>query len=92
MDNYSDYDGIGLAELVAKKKVSPAELVEAAIVRVERHNPILNAVVYKGFDDARARAKGELPATFFSLCSPAGAATLRFSSAICWRWYSRCCS
>ncbi len=61
MDNYSDYDGLGLAELVAKKKVSPAELVEAAIARVERHDPILNAVVYKGFDDARARAKGELP-------------------------------
>ena len=57
MDNYSDYDGLGLAELVAKKKVSPAELVESAIACVERHNPILNAVVYKGFDDARARAR-----------------------------------
>ncbi len=61
MDNYSDYDGLGLAELVAKKEVSPAELVEAAIERVERHNPALNAVVYQGFDDARARAAGELP-------------------------------
>ena len=61
MDNYSDFDGLGLAELVATKQVSPAELVEAAIARVERHDPILNAVVYKGFDDARARAKGELP-------------------------------
>jgi amidase len=61
MPDYSDYDGVGLAELVAKKAVTPLELVEAAIERIERHNPTLNAVVYKGYDDARARANGELP-------------------------------
>ena len=60
MHEYSDYDGLGLAELVAKKAVTPSELVEAAIERIERHNPTLNAVVYKGYDDARARAKGDL--------------------------------
>ena len=31
-----------------------SELVEAAIERIERHNPTLNAVVYKGYDDARS--------------------------------------
>jgi amidase len=61
MPDYSDYDGLGLAELVAKRAVTPLELVEAAIERIERHNPVLNAVVYKGYDDARAWAKGELP-------------------------------
>jgi amidase len=61
MPDYSDYDGLGLAELVAKRAVTPAELVEAAIERIERHNPTLNAVVYKGYDDARARAEGPLP-------------------------------
>ncbi len=61
MPDYSEYDGLGLAELVAKRAVTPSELVEAAIERIERHNPTLNAVVYKGYDDARARAKGELP-------------------------------
>src|SRR5471030_304884 len=61
MPDYADYDGLGLAELVRKRAVTPAELVEAAIERIERHNPTLNAVVYKGYDDARARAKGELP-------------------------------
>lgn len=30
---YSKYDGLGLAELVRKKKVSPGELVEEAITR-----------------------------------------------------------
>ena len=60
MPDYSDYDGLGLAELVAKRAVTPLELVDAAIERVERHNPTLNAVVYKGYDDARARARGDL--------------------------------
>jgi amidase len=61
MDDYSDYDGLGLAELVARKQVTPAELVEAAIERIERHNPTLNAVVYKAYDDARKEAAGPLP-------------------------------
>ena len=61
MNDYSDYDGLGLADLVARKEVSPAELVEAAIERVERHNPSLNAVVYKGYEDARKAALGPLP-------------------------------
>lgn len=61
MDDYSNYDGVGLAELVARKQVSPVELVEAAIERIERHNPTLNAVVHKGYDDARAAAAGPLP-------------------------------
>ncbi|HEX3367102.1 amidase [Phenylobacterium sp.] len=61
MPDYADYDGLGLAELVAKKAVTPLELVEAAIERIEKHNPTLNAVVYKGYDDARRWATGDLP-------------------------------
>ena len=59
--DYSNFDGLGLAELVRQKEVTPGELVEAAIERVERHNGALNAVVYKGFDDARRAAPGALP-------------------------------
>jgi amidase len=61
---YSNYDGLGLAELVKKKKVKPIELVEAAIERIERLNPKLNAVVFKAYDDARARAKTKLTGSF----------------------------
>ena len=61
MPDYSEYDGLGLAELVAKKAVTPLELVENAIARIERHNPTLNAVVYKAYDDARRWAAGDLP-------------------------------
>lgn len=53
---YCNYDGLGLAELVAKKDVTPLELVEEAIARIERHNGKLNAVIYRTFDRARSAA------------------------------------
>ena len=56
--DYSNYDGLGLAGLVARGEVSAGELVEAAIERIERHNGALNAVVHKAYDEARAAAGG----------------------------------
>lgn len=61
MDDFSEHDGLALAGLVAKGEVTPLELVDAAIERIERHNGALNAVVYQAFDEARAAAKGPLP-------------------------------
>jgi amidase len=58
---YDRYDALGLAHLVRRKEVSPLELVDAAIARIERNNPKLNAVVYKAYDEARTTAKGKLP-------------------------------
>ena len=56
MQDYADYDAMGLAELVRRREVAPGELVEAAIDRIEAHNGVLNAVVYKAYDAARAAA------------------------------------
>lgn len=53
---YSDYDGLGLAELVRTGQVTPTELVEAAINRIERHDDTINAIVYRAFDEARRQA------------------------------------
>lgn len=53
---YAAYDGLGLAALVAKGAVTPTELVDEAIARIEKHNPKLNAVIYKIFEQARATA------------------------------------
>jgi amidase len=61
---YANYDALGLAELVKKKKVKLAELVEAAIERIERHNPRLNAVVFKAYDEARAKPSSKLSGLF----------------------------
>jgi amidase len=61
MRDFANYDGLGLAELVRKRDVTPTELLDAAIDRIERHDPKLNAVTYKAFDEARAAAGGALP-------------------------------
>ena len=57
----STFDGVGLAELIRARQVSPLEAVDAAIARIERMNPELNAVVSERFDRAREEARGELP-------------------------------
>jgi len=66
MRDYAQYDGLGLAELVAKKKVKPIELLDEAISRAEALNPKLNAIVYKDYDRARLAAKGKLPKGAFT--------------------------
>lgn len=45
LGEYARYDGLGLAELVAKKQVSPRELAETAAKAIEVANPAINAVV-----------------------------------------------
>ena len=59
--DYSEHDGVALGQMVAKGEVTPLELVDAAIDRIERHNGALNAVVHTAYDEARERAKGPLP-------------------------------
>jgi amidase len=58
---YDQYDGLGLAELVKKKEVSPADICEEAITRIERVNPVLNAVITPMYDLARKAIKAGLP-------------------------------
>ncbi|NBB50665.1 amidase [Rhizobium sp. CRIBSB] len=53
--DYAAHDGLGLADLIRRKEVSPAEVLEAAIARIEAVNPQLNAVVRPLFDRARKR-------------------------------------
>lgn len=60
-DDYRQFDGIGLAELVAAKKVSAADLIDCAITRAERLNPALNAIVYRDYERAREAALKLLP-------------------------------
>lgn len=50
-------DATAQAELVRSGEVSPSELVEEAIDRIERIDPELNAVVIPTFEKARAEAK-----------------------------------
>ena len=57
MDELADLDAVAQAELVRKGAVTPLELVDAAIARIERHNGALNALITPLFDAARAAAR-----------------------------------
>ena len=50
-------DATAQAELVRSGGVSPLELTEAAIARIERLNPPVNAVIHRLYDSAIARAR-----------------------------------
>jgi amidase len=54
-------DGIAQADLVRKGELSSLELVDAAIARIERIDPQLNAVVTPLFEAARKVARQPLP-------------------------------
>ena len=60
-DELAFLDATAQAELVRKKEIQPIELVEAAIERIERLNPTLNAVVTPMYDIARRATAGALP-------------------------------
>ena len=65
-DDFALLDAVAQAELVRRREVAPIELVDAAIARIERLNPGLNAVVTPLYDEARRTASGRLPAGPFS--------------------------
>jgi amidase len=54
-------DATAQADLVRRGEVSPKELAEAAIARIEAVNPQLDAVIRTRFDAARQEADGDLP-------------------------------
>ena len=60
-DELAALDATAQAELVRRGEASPAELVDAAIARIEAIDPDLNAVIHTAFDRACEEAAGELP-------------------------------
>ncbi len=60
-DEVAWMDATDQAALVRRGDVSAAELVDAAVERIEQLNPGLNAVIHPLFDKARAAAAGPLP-------------------------------
>ncbi|TFH41819.1 MAG: amidase, partial [Lysobacterales bacterium] len=58
MDQDLSYASAGdIANAIRQKRVSPPEVLDFFIDRIEARNPSLNAVVYKGYDDARVAAR-----------------------------------
>src|SRR5262245_36258407 len=61
-DDLAALDATAQAELVRRRRVSPLELVDAAIARLERLNPQVNAVIHPALEGARERASArDLP-------------------------------
>lgn len=62
--DYAGRDATDLADLVARREVTPAELLSAAIARSDRLNPALNAIISRFDERARRRADGPLTGPF----------------------------
>lgn len=60
-DDLARMDATAQAELVSSGEASPTELLDAAIERMEKVNPEINAVIHDLTDDARAAASGDVP-------------------------------
>lgn len=54
-------DATALAALIRSGEISPREVVEDAIARIEKHNPALNAVIATRFEAALAEVDAGLP-------------------------------
>jgi amidase len=67
-DDTAWLDATAQAELVRSNEVSPSELVDAAIARIEKLNPELNAVIHELFERARNEASGALPTARSGVC------------------------
>ncbi|MGE4091064.1 MAG: amidase family protein, partial [Candidatus Binatia bacterium] len=61
LNDYTSYDGLGLAELVARKEVKPEELIATALQAIEKVNPKLNAVLQTLPAQAEAEIRSGLP-------------------------------
>ncbi len=61
LNEYTESDATELAQLVKSKQVKAEELVEAAISQIEKHNPKINAVVNKFYEEAEAQIKKANP-------------------------------
>jgi amidase/aspartyl-tRNA(Asn)/glutamyl-tRNA(Gln) amidotransferase subunit A len=46
-----------LAGRIRRRELSPVEVMDATIARIEARNPSLNALVFTAFDEARAAAR-----------------------------------
>ena len=65
-DEYRSRDALGLAELVRSGEVSAPELLEIAIARSQAVNPVINCLVERLYDYARAAVARGLPSGPFT--------------------------
>ncbi len=78
MSELADLDATAQAELIRRREAIPLELVDAAIARIEKVDPQLNAVIIRTFEKARLQARSpELPRGPFGASSARPASSSR---------------
>ena len=60
-DDLARMDATAQAELVSSGEATPLELLDAAIERMDKVNPELNAIIHDLTEDARTAAQGDVP-------------------------------
>ena len=84
LSDYETYDACGLADLVTSGEVTPAELLESAITRLEAVNPTINAIAKLAVDAAEKTIEQGAPKGPFSgvpfLLKDLGAAAIDYPS------------
>ena len=75
-----------IAAAIRAMDISPLEVLDACLQRIDERNPALNAVIWRNDDEARARPSG------WGTASPSGSTTFprspgcRSRSRTCSRW------
>ena len=65
---YTQYDALGLAQLIKNHQISPEEVLETAIHIIEKTNPNINAVITPLYDEAWAMLKqGDPQSPFYGV-------------------------
>ena len=57
MTTLPEFSAVALRQMIRGREISPVELLEACIARIERLNPFVNAVTATCFERARAEAR-----------------------------------
>ncbi|HIK83860.1 MAG TPA: amidase [Myxococcales bacterium] len=61
MNDYEDYDALGLAELVKNGETTAEALLEAAILRTEKRDGEIGSIVIRMFEEARETVAAGVP-------------------------------
>ena len=64
IDEYREYDGLGLAKLVANGEVTPRELLDCALAQTTSIDPSLNSIVRLMSEQADEQLTGTLDGPF----------------------------
>ena len=52
---YGNFDAVGLADLVRRRQVTSAELIEEAIARAERVDPRIGSIITPTYEERQRR-------------------------------------